>query len=383
MAFDFIVLGGTGMQGRIVSKDLLLHGYSVLLCGRDKPRVDKILSRFKKAQFQYLDLNNLTTAKKIIKDSGSDILVNCAEGDWNVEVAEICGKLGINCIDLGSEIWLTRKQLEFDGLYKKNKIIHITGCGSVPGIGNVMLAHAAAKFDTLKDVECGFAWNSNIKKFVVPYSIGTIVEEFTFPAMIIKNGKIVKKVALEKIEEWNDSFAGKQQALYVQHAEPYTFYRYFKNQGLKNVRFYAEFPPHSFNTIKMLMDLGLGSEKMILVNGVKVMPVEVLIEVLKNVKPPRGYREVEDLWVTVIGKKNGKKKTTKMQCLVKTLKGWEDAGSNIDTGIPASIMAQMIKNKIIAKKGCFAPEACVPPAPFFAELRKYQMVVYENGKAIN
>jgi len=190
MAFDFIVLGGTGTQGRIVSKDLLLRGYSVLLCGRDKPRVDKILSRFKKAQFQYLDLNNLTTAKKIIKDSGSDILVNCAEGDWNVEVAEICGKLGINCIDLGSEIWLTRKQLEFDGLYKKNKIIHITGCGSVPGIGNVMLAHAAAKFDTLKDVECGFAWNSNIKKFVVPYSIGTIVEEFTFPAMIIKNGKI-------------------------------------------------------------------------------------------------------------------------------------------------------------------------------------------------
>ena len=72
-----------------------------------------------------------------------------------------------------------------------------------------------------------------------------------------------------------------------------------------------------------------------------------------------------------------------MQCLVKTLKGWEDAGSNIDTGMPASIMAQMVKNKLITKKGCFAPEACVPPAPFFAELRKRQMFVYENGKKIN
>lgn len=36
MAFDFIVLGATGMQGRIVSRDLLETGYSVFLCGWEK-----------------------------------------------------------------------------------------------------------------------------------------------------------------------------------------------------------------------------------------------------------------------------------------------------------------------------------------------------------
>src|SRR3989344_5957427 len=383
MNYDFIVLGGTGTQGRIVSKDLLLHGYSVLLCGRDQKRVEKILAQFKKARFQYLDLNDLPTAKQIIKNANSDVLVNCAEGDWNAEVAEICGKLGLNCIDLGSEIWLTRKQLAFNEAYKKNSAIHITGCGSVPGVGNVMLAHAADKFDTLQNVECGFAWNSNIKKFVVPYSILSIIEEFTFPAMNVKNGKLIREVALENIKEWNDEFVGEQQALYVQHAEPYTFHHYFKNKGLKNVRFYAEFPPHSFNTIKLLMNLGLGSKEPVKVNGALVRRVDVLTEVLKDLKPPQGYKEMENLWVSVTGKKGGKNKTIKMQCLVKTLTGWEDAGSNVDTGMPASIMAPMIKNKIITKTGCFAPEAIVPPAPFFAELRKRQMTVYENGKLIN
>ena len=43
--FDFVVLGATGMQGRIVTKDLLESGYSVLLCGRDKKRVEKILKK--------------------------------------------------------------------------------------------------------------------------------------------------------------------------------------------------------------------------------------------------------------------------------------------------------------------------------------------------
>ena len=242
-----------------------------------------------------------------------------------------------------------------------------------------MLAHAAAKFDTLQDVECGFAWNSNIKKFVVPYSILSIIEEFTFPAMNVKNGKLIREVALENIKEWNDKFVGEQQALYVQHAEPYTFHHYFKNKGLKNVRFYAEFPPHSFNTIKLLMDLGLGSKEPVKVNRTMVRPVDVLTEVLKDLKPPQGYKEMEDLWVSVIGKKGGKNKTIRMQCLVKTLTGWEDAGSNVDTGMPASIIAQMIKNKIITKTGCFAPEAIVPPAPFFSGFRKRPMTVYENG----
>jgi saccharopine dehydrogenase-like NADP-dependent oxidoreductase len=72
-----------------------------------------------------------------------------------------------------------------------------------------------------------------------------------------------------------------------------------------------------------------------------------------------------------------------MECLVPTLKGWEDAGCNIDTGMPASILAQMIKKEIITEKGSFAPEAVVPPEPFFKELRARKMDVLENGKIIN
>ena len=72
-----------------------------------------------------------------------------------------------------------------------------------------------------------------------------------------------------------------------------------------------------------------------------------------------------------------------MICHVPTLPGWEDAGCNIDTGMPASIMAQMIKKEIINDRGSFAPEGVVPPIPFFEELRKRKMIVLENGKIIN
>ena len=72
-----------------------------------------------------------------------------------------------------------------------------------------------------------------------------------------------------------------------------------------------------------------------------------------------------------------------MECLVSTLKGWEDDYANVDTGMPISIMSQMIKKGIIEDKGSFSPEAVVPPNPFFEEIRKRNMIVFENGKIIN
>ena len=72
-----------------------------------------------------------------------------------------------------------------------------------------------------------------------------------------------------------------------------------------------------------------------------------------------------------------------MDCLVKTLDGWENYGSNINTGMSISIMAQMLNKNLIKKYGITAPEESVPPAPFFGELNKRKIFVYEDNKKIN
>src|SRR3989344_8408356 len=98
MNFDFVVLGATGMQGRIVSRDLLENGYSVLLCGRDKPKVHHLLQH-RKAAFKYIEATKPRTISHAIKYSTAPIVVNCMEGDWNYVVFRICAHLGVNCID--------------------------------------------------------------------------------------------------------------------------------------------------------------------------------------------------------------------------------------------------------------------------------------------
>ena len=111
--FDFIVFGATGMQGKIVSRDLLENGYSVLLCGRDEERVSHLLKKYpKKTSFKKIDIKNKKTFSEAIKFSGGAIAINCVEGDWNDEILKICIDSGIHSIDLGSDIPMTKKQLD-------------------------------------------------------------------------------------------------------------------------------------------------------------------------------------------------------------------------------------------------------------------------------
>ncbi|MEK6909226.1 MAG: saccharopine dehydrogenase C-terminal domain-containing protein [Nanoarchaeota archaeon] len=383
MVFDFVVIGATGMQGRIVTRDLLENGYSVLLCGRDKKRVEYLLHKHNRTAFEYVDARELEKMTRVFKKSGAKIIINCVEGDWNLNVLKSAIKADMHCIDLGSEIPMTKEQFALHNTLKDKNLTHITGCGSVPGIGNVLLNFAAQKFDSIHTIEVGFAWNSNIKKFVVPFSMESIIEEFTEPSTNIKDGKFVKSRPLDTLMKTKEPFVGKEECMFVRHPETYTFYHYYKNKGLKNVRFYAEFPPHSFDVIKQLIDLGFDKKDKIPVDGVHVKPIDVVTQTLKDLKFPEGYKEKENLWLRLYGKHNGKRKNILIECIVGTNKGWEDAGCNIDTGMPASIIAQMIKEKVITEKGSFAPEAVVPPKTFFHELKKRDMIIYENGKKVN
>jgi len=384
--FDFVVLAADGLQGRIAARDLLENGYSVLLCGKSDKELNRIrhlFSNYKRVGFKCVDARDIPRMTRAIRKSRADVVVNCVEGDWDLNVLKACVDVGVHSLDLGSEIEMTKTQLDMDEQLKKDNIISVTGCGSVPGIGNIMLNYAAQKLDRIDTIEMGFSWTSNIKKFVVPFSIESITEEFLEPAPVLENGKFKYKTPLKTVRNCYHKTIGRQKEFIVRHPETYTLWRYFKDKGVKNIRFYCGFPFHSFDRIMAMIELGLANQIEIDFNKEKVRPVEFLTEVLRDLEIPEGYIERENIWVKVTGIKNCRRKKILMECLASTIPGWESAGCNIDTGFPASIIAQMIKKGVIHSRGSFAPEAVVPPKPFFEELRKKGMPVLENGKIIN
>jgi saccharopine dehydrogenase-like NADP-dependent oxidoreductase len=382
MQYDFIVIGANGVQGKIVAKDLLENGYSVLLAAVDDYGLDHLID-YKKSDFALLDLEKIDRAKRIIKKAGASIIINCAIDDFNFTVTKLCLDIGVNYLDLGSEEKMTYDQFALSEEFKAKNIIAITGVGSTPGITNVMLRYIKDEFDTIESVQVGFAWESNISKFVVPFSIDAISCEFSESAKVFENGQYVEKMPEDCKENFNYRGLQKQKTLFTKHIEHHTFYEFLKDKGIKNIHVYSSFPQHSYNAIKTLIDLGFTKKDKIEFQGNKIKPLDFTSEILRRINLPENYKEKEVLWLKVFGKKNNMEKNINMEATAETLAGWEDATCNIDTGMPASIIAQMIKNGKISEKGVFPPEFIVPPEPFFEELSKRNILIYKDDKLIN
>lgn len=380
---DFLIFGASGMQGSIVVRDLVEHGFSIWVSCVSQDELEKILARYPGVRGATVDLRNEAATEKIIRDAGPRVIINCAEGDWNLGVYRAALATGVHVIDLGSDIPMTRQQMDLHADFAERDLCAITGCGSTPGINNIALARAIQELDEVSVVEAGFAWDSNIKSFVVPFSMQSIIEEFTQPATILENGVWLEKQPLETIERRTFREIGTQRCMLAPHPEVYTFYRSWQNRGLHTVRFYAGFPDHSFDVIQSLIEKRDGTGG-VAIAGEGVVPLSALTKVCQRLYPrPAGYTERENLWLTIDGRAAGQPRRITMECIVPTLPDWQEAGCNIDTGLPASSIAQMILDGTITARGSFEAGTAVPPAPFFKRLSERGMALYMDGERMS
>jgi lysine 6-dehydrogenase len=157
---------------------------------------------------------------------------------------------------------------------------------------------------------------------------------------------------------------------------PYTFKYIIKYLDYKTIRY-----PDHCEKFKLLLELGLGYDKPIKVNGIKINPREILIKFLEKLIPATG-EDVVLLKVFAKGVKNNKK--TKIEY---TMIDYFDKKNNITammrtTGYSVSIIAQMIEQKIIDKYGVFTPEEIINPKYFFKELEKRDIIIEKRIKNV-
>src|SRR3989338_7411891 len=124
-----------------------------------KENAIKLLKR-PKTGFAFIDLRDIAAVTALIKKVKAPVVLNCAEGDWNLNVYEACLETKTHVLDLGSDVPMTKKQIAMHADFEKNDLVAITGCGSTPGINNILLHHAHQLFDSLETIEVGFAWDS-------------------------------------------------------------------------------------------------------------------------------------------------------------------------------------------------------------------------------
>ena len=380
-----VVLGGAGAMGQITVQDLAstAKDTDIVIADIDLGKANKIREGLDNPRVTALkaDIKSRQSLVSVLK--GSDVVVNATPYYFNRDVMKAALEAGVDYIDLGGLYHETLKQLELHDEFAKAGRLAILGMGSTPGTTNVMAAAGAKDLDTVSDIIIYCAGEEPKKPednhpFFPPYMLDTILDEYTMDAIVFKDGKIgtTAPIAVDETVDFGQP-VGVQSVIHTVHSELATIPNTYQSKGIKNVAFKLALGQEFHDKVKFLVELGFGGKEPVKTSEGIFHPRKILQAMIDQFPKPEGASEdCEILRVVVSGTKEGKAKTVVLETLAQSDPGGGTGGADMNTGVPPSIVAQMVTNKMTADyKGVLPPEICVEPQHLFKELGKRKIMV--------
>jgi len=293
----------------------------------------------------------------------------CLPYRLNLEVMEASLAAGCHYADLGGLFHVTRKQWELHERFRAAGISAVMGIGSAPGLTNVLARRGADRLDSVTSIDMvdgAVDLAAGGGGFGVPYSIETILDEFTEPAMVFEDGQIREVPAGSGVIEWDfPEPVGSQPAMYTLHSEPATLP--FTIEGARDIRWRLALPRAVHEGFSLLVATGLASSEPVDTPSGSSVPREVLAAVLGRLPVADGEaNDVEYLDVRVAGERDGAKATVRELARFDPSPEGLSAGA-FGTAIPITISVRWQAEGRVAP-GVHPPETAFEPEGFVEEL---------------
>ncbi len=327
------------------------------------------------------DVTDTPRLKQLISEY--DVVINSTWYQFNLLVMEAAIRAGVHYLDLGGLYHMTLKQLELHARARDAGITCLLGMGSSPGTLNVMAGYGGSKMTKINKVKLrsGSAVVSKPSEvFQSPYSIRTVLDEFTMSPVILRDGKIQEVPALSGKERFVLPHpVGEMEGYYTLHSELATLPTTL-GKGVKDMDFIVAYPPEFTRTVTLLASMGLASRSPIKVKGLDVKPYDVLAAVIDSIPKNEAELDVDVQRAELYGEIDGRSTTLRYEAITAPNERWKIGGGTVDTGVPPSIASQWLAKGRIKTRGVVPPEACIEPLPYFDELGKRGIRVYEYSE---
>jgi len=380
-----VVLGGAGAMGRVTLRTLTEYADidQITIADYSEGRALALAASLQSSKIavKQIDVNDFERVSLLIR--GSDVVLSAVDYVYNLPVLRACIREKVHYADLGGLFHMTRTLMALHEEVEAAGITAILGMGGTPGITNLLARAAVDKLDRVDSIKvqlgCGDETPATAP-LVAPYSIRTILDEFTKSPQVFQDGEWYPQSPLTGQEELIFPLpVGRATAIYSLHSECASFPVSFREKGIRYVSFKIAFPSDFLTKLKFLVDIGFGSDEPINVRGVKVSPRDVLAKLLEtapveDVEP----QDCDVLRVVVAGAADGQSVEMTNQVVVLPYRRWGIGAGALDTGTPLAIAGHMLATGEITRRGAFGPEICVPIEPFFHELARYDMHVTET-----
>jgi saccharopine dehydrogenase-like NADP-dependent oxidoreductase len=370
-------------MGTVIIRDLLENSSSLEhleIADFDKEKAVQLKNQLndKRVGASFVNIKDASTMASVLDQA--TIVINSTPYYNNVDVMKAALEAKCHYLDLGGLFHVSKKQLELDEQFKKAGLMAVLGMGAAPGLTNVMAASAALELERIHsiDIVVGCAdFTVTDHPFLPPYALETLLDEYCKEPMVYEDYEYVAKppmsgeVAIEFPEP-----VGKVLAIYTLHSEVLTLPTSYSLKGLQRATFRLGLPMEFHSKLKFLSELGFSGAESITYPDGNFVPRKILAEMIKRIpSTATDPDDAEVIRVDVTGSFEGKHKFIRHESIIKTDKVRKISCGALDTGVPPSIVADMILSGEIARKGVLAPENCVPQSTFFERLAKRNIVV--------
>lgn len=397
-----VIVIGVGAQGSTIAKRINEHpAVSEIICADyDKKAAQELSQTLEKAKALQLDASDST--KVVAAAEGCDLIVNGLPLEFNLTVMEAALAVNASYIDMAGPMesigFVESYKLVFSQWHEKFKAKGLTalvGCGSSPGLANVIARESVDKMDTCDTIGIyvyegvwtekftPFWWSPEVafgdmafKTFRYENGAHVTDKPFSRPVMIKLRG-IDRKVRMVDHE----------------HDEPVTMGLLADKvlKGVKNVDF--KYGGSGVELAEVLYKMGLLSNDEVIVKDSRVVPMELVLQLCPPApKYPDEIKSIIDEGVILeegafLVRVEGHQELlpVRIDSYVNApglVESFEKAGLSHEaylTGQCASVFVKLMIDKVFVERGLFAPEQLDTASRryYFRELAKLGVTVDE------
>lgn len=296
------------------------------------------------------DFNTKRNLKKLISET--DLVICAVPGFMGFNILKSIIEEKKNVVDIS---FFDQDPFVLDKLAKENKVTAVIDCGLAPGMSNIILGYYSKQMK-IKAYKCyvgGLPFKRELPfQYKAPFSPSDVIEEYTRPARLIVNGKLVTKPALSEKELINFDRIGTLEAFNTDGLRTLIKTMKIPNMKEKTLRY----PGHA-EQIELLKTAGFFDKNFIVINGQKFKPVDLTSKILF----PKWRLQKNEPEFTV------------MKIIIKGMKKDKEIIINYDlydeydpvskfssmartTGLTCAAAAKLILEKKYNKKGIIPPE---------------------------
>jgi saccharopine dehydrogenase-like NADP-dependent oxidoreductase len=350
-----ILVLGCGNIGSVAAKDFAesLPSTQVILADMNETRAKEAASKIGQENVSWtkVDASNhnelVSTLKKF------DIAIGALPGEIGYQVCKASCDAGTDMVDVS---YMPEDVMTLQKDASKAEISLLPDCGMSPGLGSVLVGHAASKLDKVETVHM---LNGGLPEkpvpplgYVITWSVKDLIDMYSRKVHIVKEGKIVQVPAMSGLQEITFPSVGKLEAFYTDGLRTmlYTF-KDAKNMWEKSLRF-----PGHVEKIGLLKDLGFFEEEEVKMEKFSVSPKEVTAKLLESKLKRKDIEDIVVMLIEVEGIENGKRVHYTYHALDHYDKKRQVTAMARTTAYTASVVAQLLAQKIVKEKGVIPPE---------------------------